>query len=156
MLFARRTVVMGFSLALLAGARSAAQAPHDMPTETPMPTAPQARMQRRWPQPVRVGDLIGLPVVDDDDSTLGHVRAVVRSPQGMIRLIVSYDGWLGGWLNWGGRPVAVPIEVVGIFGREIAALDMPPKDFAAAPTWAPGADRAIPPGETIRIALTRR
>ncbi len=35
-------------------------------------------------------------------------------------------------------------------------MGMPPEDFAAAPTWAPGPDQAIPPGETIRIALTRR
>ena len=69
---------------------------------------------------------------------------------------MSYGGPLGGWLNWGGRPVAVPLEAVGIFGRQIAAVDMPPKDFAAAPTWAPGADQPIGPGETIRIALTRR
>ena len=53
------------------------------------------RMQRRFPQPVRVGDLIGLPVLDDDNRTLGHVRQVVRTPQGKIKLIVAYGGFLG-------------------------------------------------------------
>ena len=37
-------------------------------------------MQRRWPQPVKAGFLIGLPVLDYDDSTIGHVRKVVRTP----------------------------------------------------------------------------
>jgi len=152
----RRSFLLGFALAPAGAARVAAQAPHDMPVETPMPTAAEARMARRWPQPVLVGDLIGLPVLDDDDATLGHVRAVVRGPKGKIKLIVSYGGPLGGWLNWGGRPVAVPLEKVGIFGRQIAAEDMTNKDFAAAPTWAAGADQPVGAGETIRIALTRR
>ena len=37
-----------------------------------------------FPQPIRVGDLIGLPVLDNDSSTLGYVRQVVRTPQGKI------------------------------------------------------------------------
>lgn len=129
-----------------------AQAPHDMVPQTPMPTAAEARMRMRFPQPVRVGDLIGLPVLDDGDSTLGRVREVVRDPQGKIKLIVSYSRWWG----LGGRPVAVPLEVVGILGRQIAAIDMPRAEFAAAPTWTAGPDRPIPPEETIRIAVTRR
>ena len=135
---------------------AAAQAPHDMPVLTPMPSEAEARMARRFPQPVRVGDLIGLPVLDDDSVTLGHVQAVVRDPQGKIRLIVCYGGWLGGWLNWGGRPIAVPLEVVGIYGRQIAALDVTPKELAAAPRWSAGGDQPIAPGDTIRIALARR
>jgi hypothetical protein len=156
MRLARRTLLLGLALAAAGAAPAAAQAPHDMPVQTPMPTNAEARMARRWPQPVRVGDLIGLPVLDDDNATLGHVRAVVRSPQGKVKLIVSYGGPLGGWLNWGGRPVAVPLEAVGIFGRQIAAVDMAPKEFAAAPTWVAGADQPIRPEQTIRIALTRR
>ena len=121
-----------------------------MDQQHPMPM--NERYLKRFPQPVRVGDLIGLPVLDDGDVTLGRVRQVVRTPQGKIRLIVSYGGWLG----WGARPVAVPIEVVGILGRQIAALDMPPAEFAAAPTWTAAEDRPIPADEHIRIALTRR
>ena len=49
----------------------------------PMPMA--ERMNRRFPQPVRVGDLIGLPVLDDRSSTLGFVSQVVRTPAGRAR-----------------------------------------------------------------------
>jgi hypothetical protein len=114
--------------------------------------AEAARMQRRFPQPVRVGDLIGIPVFDDDSRMLGDVRQVVRTPQGNIELIVDYGGWFG----WGARPVAVPIEVVGIFGRQLASLDMPRSEYAAAPTWRDGADTVLPGDASIAVALARR
>ena len=43
-------------------------------------------MQRRFPQPVRVGDLIGLPVLDDDSRTLGYVRAGRAHAAGQDRI----------------------------------------------------------------------
>jgi hypothetical protein len=119
------------------------------PTEA---TTPEERMRRRFPQPVRVGDLIGLRVLDYDDVTIGYVRQVVRTPDGKILLIVAYGTWFGR----GGRLVAVPIEVVAIFGRQLAALDMPPSEFAAAPTWRDAGAQRIPDDEKIRIALTSR
>lgn len=114
--------------------------------------SPEAKMNRRFPQKVRVGDLIGLPMLDDNDVTLGKVQKVVRTPEGKIKLIVSYSKWFG----WFGRPVAVPIEVVAILARQIASLDMPPQEYEAAPTWTQGKDEAIPDNEIIRIAITRR
>ena len=115
----------------------------------PMPMI--ERMNRRFPQPVRVGDLIGLPVLDDRSSTLGFVRQVVRTAAGKTELIVSYSRWFG----WFGRPVAVPIEVVGIEGRQLASLDMPRSEYAAAPTWQGQGATALPDDASIRIALAR-
>jgi hypothetical protein len=114
--------------------------------------SPEQKMNRRFPQPVKVGDLIGLPVLDWDDITIGHVRHVVRTPAGKIQLITTYGGWFG----WGERLVPVPIEVVAILARQLAALDMPRKDFDAAPTWQASQTTPIPPEEMIRIAITRR
>ena len=62
----------------------------------------------------------GAPVLDDDDRTFGHVRSDVRTASGKVQLIVPYGGILG----WRQRLVAVPIEVVAIAGRQLAALDM--------------------------------
>ena len=112
---------------------------------------PQERFQARMPQPVKVGDLIGLPVLDESQSTLGYVREVVRTSAGKIDLIVSYSPWFG----WFGRPVAVPIESVGIFGRNIASLDMSPQDYPQAPTWSGAGAQPLPATETVRIGLTR-
>jgi len=130
-----------------------AQGAHN-PTGAPPADAvtPAQRMQRRYPQPVRVGDLIGLRVLDDEDVTLGRVREVVRAPDSKISLIVAYGGWFG----FGTRQVAVPIEVVAILGRQIAAVDMPPSEFAAAPTWSSAGAQTLPPDEMIKIAITRR
>src|SRR6266852_2648380 len=91
--------------------------------------SPEAKMSRRFPQKVRVGDLIGLPMLDDDDVTLGLVQKVVRTPEGKIKLIVSYSRWFG----WFGRPVAVPIEAVAILAKQIASLEMQPDEYAKAP-----------------------
>ena len=44
-------------------------------------------MNMRFPQPVKVGDLIGLAVLDNYDLTMGYVRQVVRTPEGKIRLM---------------------------------------------------------------------
>jgi hypothetical protein len=121
--------------------------------EKPMPM--DERMNRRFPQPVRVGDLIGLRVLDNDDRTIGFVRQVVRTPQNKIKLIVSYGGWFG-WFGWGARQVAVPIEVIGILGRQLASLDMPRSEYAAAPTWRDTDATIVPDDSHIRVALARR
>jgi hypothetical protein len=136
------------ALAMLATLYFAATAKADLPEGL----SPEARMARRFPQPARAGDLIGLPVLDDDDVTLGHVRELVRDPHGKIKLIVTYSKWFG----WFGRPVAVPIEVVAILAKQIDSLDMEPPEYAKAPTWMPGTDTRIPDDEIIRIAVARR
>src|SRR5262245_59866862 len=86
------------------------------PAQAQAELSPAQKMQRRYPQPVRVGDLVGLPVLDFDDRTLGYIAAVVRTADGKIKLIVPYGDFLG----WRRRPVAVPIEVVAIAGRQVA------------------------------------
>ena len=117
--------------------------------------SPQARMARRWPQKTRVAALVGLPVNDDGDRTLGIVREVVRAPDGSIRLVVAYNRTFG-WFGWFTRLVAVPIEVVALYGKQLASLDMQPPAWAAAPTWVAGTDRPLAGDEIIRVALTKR
>ena len=158
------STLLGTALALLALASLAvaedragvsmrlAQTPHGLVPQTPMPSEAEARMNMRFPQPVRVGDLIGLPVLDDDDTTLGRVREVVRDPKGRIKLIVGYSRWWG----LGGRAVAVPLEVVVILGRQIDSVDMKPAEYAAAPTWVAGTDLPIAQDQIIRIGVGRR
>jgi hypothetical protein len=112
----------------------------------------EQRMRRRYPQAVRVGDLVGLPVLDDNSRTLGYVRAVVRTSQNKIELIVDCDGWFG----WDTRPVAVPIEVVGIQGRELVSLDMPRAEYAAAPAWRQTDETVLADADSVSVALSRR
>src|SRR6201997_5331039 len=75
-----------------------------MDAQNPMPM--KERYLKRFPQPARVGDLIGMPVLDLYSKTLGYVQKLVRTPAGEIEFIVGYSQWWG----WFGRPVAVPLE----------------------------------------------
>ena len=115
-----------------------------------MPAA--ERMRRRFPQPAKVGSLIRLPVIDENARTLDYVREVVRTRQGAVKLIVSSGGWFG----WGARLIAVPIEVLGIAGRQLVSLDMPRSDYATASTWQRGDEQVIPHDDNISVALARR
>jgi hypothetical protein len=120
-------------------------------SETPQ-LSPEEKMQRRYPQPARAGDLIGLPLLDDDDRTLGHIKHVVRTQAGKLQIIVTYGGFLG----WRQRLIAVPIEVVAIAGRQLAALDMTRAEFDGAPAWNSALTTPVAPDDVIRVALYRR
>jgi len=117
---------------------------------------PEQRFERRYPQPVKVAVLVGLPVLDERDSTYGYISEVSRLPGGKIVLVVPYRNWLG-WAptDWGRKTVAVPIETVAILARQVAALDFSRADFAAAPPY-DGQGGVLPADETIRIAVYRR
>ncbi len=143
-----RLAVIGLAL-MLPGATGAVHADDAKP-----PLTPEQRMQARFPQKVRVGDLIGLPLLDEGHSTLGLVREVVRDKDGKIELVIGYGGILS-YIGWYTRPVAVRVEVIGIRGRELASLDMPRGEYAAAPTWRQDDAAVLPPDATIRVALCR-
>lgn len=113
---------------------------------------PEERMERRWPQPVRIGDLIGLPLLDYFDRTLGRVKIVDRTTAGKIRLVVEHGVWLG----LSRRRVAVPLEVVAIAGRQLALLDISREDFFLAPPWGSNESQELPANDMTRIALYRR
>jgi hypothetical protein len=152
-------VALGLTLTAMLAAMDAgsslSRAQHAGPQSENSPKdamSPEEKMNRRFPQPVRVGDLKSLRVLDDQDVTIGFVRRVVRTPQGKILLLVSQGGWFG----WGERLVAAPIEVMAIFGRQLASLDMEPKEYVSASTWVENGGTQVPDDEIIRIALTRR
>src|SRR5215813_1376091 len=81
-----------------------------MDAQNPMPM--KERYLRRFPQPARVGDLVGMPLLDLNSKTLGHVQQIVQTTAGEIEFIIGYSRWWG----WFGRPVAVPLEALGIEG----------------------------------------
>ena len=143
-------------LLMLATPLARATVPQDAQPNSDKALTPEERMKRRYPQPVKVGFLIGLPMLDERDSTYGYIRDVVRTAEGKILLLVPYRDWLG-WAptDWGRKTVAVPIEAVAILARQVAALDFSREDFAAAPAYTGNAG-SLSSGETIRIAVYRR
>ncbi len=115
--------------------------------------SPEGKMEARFPQPVRVGFLVGLPMLDWGDSTIGFIRDVVRTPEDKIELIVGIGGWFGYWPK---RDVAVPIEAVAILARQVDALDLSREQIESSPTFDPTKGQPIDRDATIRIALARR
>jgi hypothetical protein len=113
---------------------------------------PEQKMARRWPQPVKVSFLLGLPVLDENSSIIGYVYAVVRTPEGKIQIVMP----IGGFLGFGTRLVPIPIEIVGMLGAQVAVIDMPDDRFQQSPTWTTLRAKPLDPSETIRVAITRR
>jgi hypothetical protein len=113
---------------------------------------PEQKMAKRFPQPVRVSFLLGLPVLDENSSIMGHVYAVVRTPAGKLQLVMP----IGGFLGFGARLVPIPIEIVGMLGAQVAVVDMPGDRFMSSPTWISSRAKPLDPSETIRVAITRR
>jgi hypothetical protein len=154
-LLAAALFVIG-AVVVSAPARAASTQPSNTEQAKEEQLSPEETMRRRWPHPARVRDLVGLPLLDWRDNTLGYIQRVVRTRDGKIQFIVRYGGWFG-WIGWWQRPVAVPIEVVGLLGPHVSLLDIGPEDLRNAPTWQPSPDvTEIGPDETIRVALTRR
>jgi hypothetical protein len=161
----RRALFGGLGLGLVAstiaagdlraqGAKHPAEKPADETAgdDKPKELSPEEKMARRFPQPVKVSFLVGLPMIDERNETLGHVRQVVRNGAGKIRLVINYGGLFG----IGSRLVAVPVEVCAMLGRQVAAADMPRETFEPAPTWYGSGDETLAAGEVIRVAVMRR
>lgn len=125
---------------------------HTQPVAQEDGLTPQQRMERRFPQKVRVGDLIGQAILDFDDRTLGTVTEVARTPEGGIVLVMPYGGWFGR----GGRPVGVPLEAVASLGKHINLLDLDRAELSALPDWKGKDGTPLAANETIRIAISRR
>jgi hypothetical protein len=49
----------------------------------------------------------------------------------------------------------VPIEVIGIAGRQLSLLDMPRSKFVAAPAWQARGATMLPDDARVRVALSR-
>ncbi len=121
----------------------------------PLPDAAAlaAGAAKRYPQPVRAGDLIGRDVLQPLESQpiLGRVTAIVRRPDGGLDFIIAFGGVLG----FGSRPIAVPADAMALLGEWVAVLDFTPAQLASFPTADLGALAPLPADTTIRVALTK-
>src|SRR6516162_11576853 len=100
-----RARAFGATLVVAASiAHAQSQTPGGMPPPPGMSLAESAAM--RFPQPVRVGDLLGREVLRPVESQdiLGRVRRVVRDSNGQIMVVIDFGGIFG----FDSRPIAVP------------------------------------------------
>ena len=106
---------------------------------------------RRFPQPVRVGQLEGRRVLEPVESrnVLGTVSAVVRRRDGGLDIVVKYGGPWG----WGGRLIAVPVEAMVLLGSEVEILDFTPAQLDGFPTFATGSAAPVAADTIIQMGL---
>jgi hypothetical protein len=106
---------------------------------------------RRFPQPVRAGDLIDRAVLEPIESrpVLGHVLRVIRAKDGTVEIVIQYGGIFG----WGARPIAVPAVAMALLGRELEILDFTPLQLNEFATFDATGTTTIAADDQIRMGL---
>lgn len=145
-----RTFLIVAAAALAAGAapRPAVSAAGSSP---PAATPATGAAAARFPQPVRVGDLIGRNVLQPVEAqpVLGRVEAIVQQPDGALELVMRRGGVFG----IAARLVAVPLGAAALLGEYVAMMDLTPAQLDALPTAM--SRPPLPPDATVRMGLVR-
>lgn len=107
----------------------------------------------RWPQAVRVGDLVGRPLLENvpQQRVLGRVTGVARRADGHISIQVA----TGGLLGFGSRQVAVPVEATALLGPYLVAMELDARQLAELPETLAPPSSLLPADAAVRIGLTR-
>ena len=146
-------LVAAAAFLLLATPTTSAQSPTPggMPPPPGMSMATSAAM--RFPQPVRVGDLLKRDVIQPVESQnfLGAVQQIVRNPDGTLAAIIN----LGGFLGFGSRPVSVPLDALVLLGQVVEVDAFTPAQLRQLPTYSPGTAAPLSPGAIIKIGLAK-
>jgi hypothetical protein len=126
-------------------------APGGMPPSPGMTLAESAAM--RFPQPVRVGDLPGREVLRPVESqdVLGRVRRVVRDKSGQIIVVVDFGGFLG----FGSRPIAVPVDAMVLLGQDMEIVAYTPEQLRQFPIFSPSGTTDVADQTMIKVGLAK-
>ena len=108
---------------------------------------------RRFPQPIRAGDLLRRQVLRPIESqpSLGRVSEVVKQADGTIDVVVEYGGLLGLFA----RPIAVPVDAMVLLGQYMEIVDFTPKQLRQFKTFDGAGTTPLPPDSIIRVGLAR-
>jgi hypothetical protein len=133
---------MMFGLIIAAGAVCAAQA------ETLAEAA-----ARRFPQPVRVGDLLHRQVLRPLESqpSVGRVHTVVARADGAVEVVLEYGGIFGFFT----RRIAVPADAMALLGEYMVMLGFTPEQLTALPDFTETGTTPLAADATIRVALAK-
>jgi hypothetical protein len=125
--------------------------PGGMPPPPGMSLAKSTDM--RFPQPVRVGDLLGRQVLRPVESqdVLGRVRRLVRDGNGQIMVVVDFGGFLG----FGSRPIAVPVDAMVLLGQDMEIVAFTPEQIRQFPTFSPSGTTDVADDTIIKVGLAK-
>ena len=107
----------------------------------------------RFPQPVRVGNLLHRDVLEPVPSqcVLGTVEQVVRGSDGTPEVVIDYGGFLG----FGARPIAVPVDAMVLLGKVMEVVAYTPKQLRTFPTFSSSNTTPVPAGSIIKVGLAK-
>jgi hypothetical protein len=107
----------------------------------------------RFPQPVRVGDLLGRDVLRPVESqdVLGRVRGVVHDSTGQILVVIDFGGFFG----FGSRPIAVPIDAMVLLGQDMEVVAFTPDQLRHFPTFSPPGTTPIADDAVVKVGLAK-
>ena len=144
-------VLIGGMLGCVGKASAQSPLPGGMPPPSGMSLARSAAM--RFPQPVRVGDLLHREVLQPVESQkiLGTVNSVVRDASGRVDLVVDYGGFLG----FGARLIAVPIDATVLLGQDMEIVAYSRGQLKRLPTFSAVGTKPVPPETIIRVGLAK-
>lgn len=148
----RRALGICGALVVLSGiAHAQSTTPGGMPPPPGMSLAESAAM--RFPEPVRVGDLLGRDVLRPVESqdVLGHVRRLVRDSNGQIMVVIDFGGFFG----FGSRPIAVPVDAMVLLGQDMEVVAFTPDQLKRFPTFSPSGTTPIADDAVIKVGLAK-
>jgi PRC-barrel domain len=148
---ARILCLCGGLVILAAVAHAQSDTPGGMPPPLGMSLAESAAM--RFPQPVRVGDLLGRDVLRPVESqdVLGRVRGVVRDSTGQVLVVIDFGGFFG----FGSRPIAVPVDAMVLLGQDMEVVAFTPEQLRHFTTFSPSVTIPIADDAVIKVGLAK-
>jgi hypothetical protein len=125
--------------------------PGGMPPPPGMSLAESTAM--RFPQPVRVGDLIGREVLRPVESqdVLGRVNRFVRDRDGQIMAVMDFGGFLG----FGSRRIPVPVDAMVLLGQDMEIVAFTPEQLRQFPTFSPAGMTDVANDTIINVGLAK-
>lgn len=149
----RGRVAAAACLALLCAqtARAQSRTPGGMPPPTGMSLERSNAM--RFPQPVRVGQLLGRVVLRpvESQTVLGRVRGVVRDAGGQVVVVMSFGGVLG----FDSRLIAVPLDAMVLLGDVMEVAAYTPPQLRRLPTFTAAGTTPVPADTVVRVGLAK-
>ena len=107
----------------------------------------------RFPQPVRVGDLLHREVLRpvESQNVLGRVRELVRASNGQILVVMDFGGFFG----FGSRPIAVPVDAMVLLGKDMEVVAFTPQQLRRFPTFSASGTSSISNDAVIKVGLAK-
>ena len=129
-------------------------------SQTPggMPPPPGMSLEQsnamRFPQPIRVGQLIGRAVLQpvESQNVLGHLRSIVQDGRGQVLAVISLET---GFFGFGSRLIAVPLDAMVLLGRDTEVAAFTPAQLRGFATFTAAETKPVSADTVVKVGLAK-